>query len=115
MRSSRLLALLAAGFALAAMTATTPGLAQASPRSARIVPGPASPSRAAPKSGATLAQAPAGLRAALETSGATASPDTSRGRAQLTASDGGSGDELGYSVAISGSTALVSAPGNDGV
>src|SRR5205823_5940402 len=60
MRSSRLPALLAAGFALAAMTATTPGPARASPR------------------------------AALQTSlGATIGPDTSRGRAKLVASDGG--------------------------
>lgn len=72
----------------------------------------AASSRPAPSTGAlgsttrtmTLAQAPAGLRAAVQRA------DPGAAQAQLTASDGAGGDELGTSVALSGFTAVVGAP-----
>jgi len=63
----------------------------------------------------TLARAPAGLRAAARRT--LAPPATSSGISQheLTASDGTGADDFGWSVAISGATAVVGAPfRNDG-
>ncbi len=70
---------------------------------------------AVPGSGRTLAQAPAGLRAAVRrTLGV---PATSAGsaiqKATLIASDGAAHDTFGWSVAVSGSTAVVGAPGKN--
>ena len=70
---------------------------------------------AAAGSGLTLAQAPAGLRAAVRrTLGV---PAASAGGAfqqgTLTASDGAAHDNFGYSVAVSGSTAVVGAYGKN--
>ncbi len=63
-------------------------------------------------SGMKLSQAPAGLRAAvLQTLGATGSPAGSAfEKAELTASDGAHFNAFGFSVAVSGSTAVVGAP-----
>ena len=68
--------------------------------------------RAAPGSELTLAQAPAGLRAAVRRSlGVPAASASSAGRqAELTAADGAPGDIFGFSVALSGRTAVVGAP-----
>ena len=62
-------------------------------------------------SGRTLAQAPAGLRAAVRTALGSPKMSSSSGfqRARLTASDHARGDQFGYSAAISGSTAVVGA------
>jgi hypothetical protein len=67
---------------------------------------------AAPGSGLTLAQAPAGLRAAVRrTLGNPAGPAGSAAQqAKLTAADGAAGDQFGLAVALSGSTAVVGAP-----
>ena len=83
------------------------GASAASVSSARV--GPARPGRG---SELRLSQAPAGLQAAARRAlGAT---DSSQGspfqQAELTAPDGSAGDNFGYSVAISGSTAVVGAP-----
>ena len=69
----------------------------------------------APGSGLTLAQAPAGLRAAVRrTLGLPAVPASSAfQQAKLTAADGAANDQLGWSVAISKSTAVVGAPGKN--
>ena len=72
--------------------------------------------RAVPGSGLPLAQAPAGLRSAVRrTLGHV--PAVSAGsafqKATLTASDGAANDFFGYSVALSGSTAVVGAPDKD--
>jgi hypothetical protein len=65
------------------------------------------------QSGSSLSRAPAGLQAAVHrTLGAPASPasrDSVFQRAKLTASDAAGGDNLGDSVAIYGSTAVVGA------
>ena len=70
------------------------------------------PLPAAPGSGLTLSQAPAGLQAAVRrTLGVPAASTRSAAQqAELTAADGASGDEFGFSVALSGSTAVVGAP-----
>jgi FG-GAP repeat len=71
----------------------------------------------APASRMTLAQAPAGLRAAARaTLGQPPKPftDSSFQQAKLTAADAAGGDQLGNSVAISGSTAVVGAWGKNG-
>jgi len=67
---------------------------------------------AVPGRGLTLARAPAGLRAAVgRTLGLpAAAADGAFQQAKLTAADGALGDELGYSVAVAGSTAVVGAP-----
>jgi hypothetical protein len=59
----------------------------------------------------TLSQAPTGLQAAVRaTLRSPSGPSTVSGQqAELTASDGASGDQFGWSVAISGSTAVVGA------
>jgi FG-GAP repeat len=66
---------------------------------------------AVPGARPTLAQAPAGLREAVRRTLGT--PAVSAGsafqKAKLTAADGASGDSFGWSVAISGSTAVVGA------
>ncbi len=69
----------------------------------------------APGSGLTLAQAPAGLRTAVRrTLGLPAVPASSAfQQAKLTAADGAANDQLGWSVAISKSTAVVGAPGKN--
>jgi hypothetical protein len=94
-----------------AVLAVSEGIASASlaphryvPNGAHTVPGP----------GLTLAQAPAGLRAAvLRTLGIPAAVASSASRqAVLTAPDGASGDGFGGSVAISGHTAVVGGPGH---
>jgi hypothetical protein len=70
---------------------------------------------AAAGSGLTLAQAPAGLRAAVRR--ALSAPAASAGGAfqqgTLTAADGAAHDNFGYSVALSGSTAVVGAYGKN--
>jgi hypothetical protein len=64
-----------------------------------------------PGSGLTLAQAPAGLRSAVRrTLGAPATSAASASQqARLTASDGAKHDNFGWSVALSGTTAVVGA------
>lgn len=76
---------------------------------AAIHPGSAA---SAPGRRMSLAQAPAGLRAAVRrTPGARAvTPDDPFQQAKLTASGGAEGNDFGTSVAISGSTAVVGAP-----
>jgi nucleoside-specific outer membrane channel protein Tsx len=93
---------------LAATLWTSPGMASASVR------GPNASGRAptkAPAFGMTLSQAPTGLQAAVRaTLRSPSGPSTVSGQqAELTASDGASGDDFGSSVAISGSTAVVGA------
>jgi hypothetical protein len=59
----------------------------------------------------TLAQAPAGLQAAVRRAlGPSAASSSVSQQAELTATDGASGDQFGDSVAIYGSTAVVGAP-----
>src|SRR5262245_7815500 len=72
---------------VAAMLVTFPGMASASAGSSYVT------------GRMTLAQAPAGLRAAVHQ------------QAELTAGDGASGDAFGWTVSISGSTAVVGASG----
>jgi len=69
----------------------------------------------APGSELSLSRAPAGLRAAVDrTLGAPDRPLSSAvQQAELTASNGATGDELGGSVAISGSTAVIDAVGKN--
>jgi hypothetical protein len=67
--------------------------------------------RFGPDSRLTLAHAPAGLRAAVHKTLGTARPaDSAFQKDKLTASNGAEDDNLGYSVAISGTTAVVGAP-----
>lgn len=87
------------------------GVAAASSAFARVAGG----ARPGQRSGLTLAQAPAGLRAAVRrTLGV---PDAAQSsplqQAKLTASDGAAGNEFGYSVAIYESTAIAGAIGVD--
>jgi hypothetical protein len=64
-----------------------------------------------PDSALTLAQAPAGLRAAVRRTLGTSASSVARAsrQATLTASDGAKHDNFGWSVAIAGSTAVVGA------
>jgi FG-GAP repeat len=70
-----------------------------------------------PGSGLTLARAPSTLQAAVHRTLGVAASSAVRARqqAKLTASDRVPGDRFGYSVAVSGSTALVSANGKAAV
>src|SRR5215472_6459861 len=92
-----------------AIVGVCPGVASASAASSGHLRPAAHP---VPGSGLSLARAPAGLRAAVRrTLGLAAAPAASAfQQAKLTAAGGVSGDEFGYSVAISGSTAVVGAP-----
>jgi FG-GAP repeat/Phosphoesterase family len=95
------------------MVAATPGIASASVAGHRP---PRPGGFAVGGSGLSLAQAPAGLRAAVRrTPGlrAAGAGSTWSQQAELTASGGAAGDQLGWSVAISGSTAVVGAPGSN--
>jgi hypothetical protein len=95
-----------------AIVAASPGTASAS--AARH--GPLRPAAAAAGSaGLSLAQAPAGLRAAVRrTPGLRAlRAGSAFQQAKLTAAGGTAGDSFGDSVAISGSTAVVGAPNNN--
>jgi hypothetical protein len=110
------------GLSAGAVPAAVAGMAPLSHTHGRpvlTIPRPEPPGRnqrpplpAAPRSELTLAQAPAGLRAAVRrTLGV---PAASAGRAvrqaKLTAADGAPGDIFGFSVALSGRTAVVGAP-----
>ncbi len=93
------------------MVAASPGIASAAGHR------PPRPGGFAVKgSGPSLAQAPAGLLAAVRrTPGlrAAGAGSTWSQQAELTASGGATGDQLGWSVAVSGSTAVVGAPGSN--
>jgi hypothetical protein len=103
--------LIALGTALGMVTA----ILAASPRIASATEAlnrPMRPAaRAAPCPVLTLPQAPAGLQAALRKAMGMSSTSPNGGfqQAKLTPSDGASGDAFGFSVAISGSTAIVGA------
>ena len=87
-----------------------PGLASPRPGQPGWTKQPRLP--AAPGSGLTLAQAPAGLQAAVRrTVGIpAASAGSAVQQAKLTAADGAAEDQFGLAVALSGSTAVVGAP-----
>jgi FG-GAP repeat len=104
--------LLALATVLALMTAMVGAFTGAAPAALAAHRPPRPGGHAGPGSGLTLAQAPAGLRAAVRrTLGAPATPAASTfQQAKLTAADGAENDFFGNSVAISGSTALVGAP-----
>jgi hypothetical protein len=88
----------------AAVTATSAGVATASVAAPRV----ARPASLAPQSGLSLAQAPAGLRAAVaRTLGAPAAGKRWPQQAELTASRAAEADHFGWAVAISGKTAVV--------
>lgn len=92
---------------VAAMTAMTAGIAEASGSGPRV----AGPVRLTPRSEIALSAAPAGLQAAMaRTLGARAAGGRWSQRAELAASDGAEGDFFGATVAISGTTAVVGAP-----
>jgi len=90
----------------------SPGIASASSAAHR-------PARhrvhAAAGSGLTLAQAPAGLRSAVRRTLGTPAPSAGGAfqKAELTAADGAAHDNFGWSLAVSGSTAVVGAYGKN--
>jgi hypothetical protein len=105
----RVLALATVPAVVAVVVAASPGIAAASSAPHRQLR-PGAP--AMPGAGLALAQAPAGLRAAVHRT--LRIPAVSAGGAlrpaELTVSGGAAGDESGFSVAVSGSTAVVGAP-----
>ena len=105
--TGRAVALVTLAGLVTALLGASPAIASAAHAQPRppAVPGP----------GRTLAQAPAGLRAAVHRAlGHSVAPAASSfQQAKLTASDGGSADFFGFSAAISGATAVVGAYGNN--
>jgi FG-GAP repeat protein len=107
----RMLALATAlGVVVTAIVGACPGTALASSVAQRAVRHRAP---AVPGAGLTLAQAPAGLRAAVRRTLHTPAAPAVGGSPQagLAASDGATNDMFGVSVALSGSTAVVGALG----
>src|SRR5215469_3163808 len=94
-----------------AVVGASAGTASASAAPHRLWP----VTRVLPRPGLSLAQAPGGLRAAVHrTLGAGARLGAGAFRqTMLTASDTGSRDQVGFSVAVSGSTAVVGAYGHN--
>jgi hypothetical protein len=116
--AARRLGLWAGAAVVAVVPLAVTAVAGASPAAASATvaprPGLRHGAGALPGRGLTLAQAPAGLRAAVRrTLGAPAAAAAGAFEAKLTASDGALYDSFGLSVAISGSTALVGAPGKN--
>jgi hypothetical protein len=105
----RVLALATVLAAVTAVVGALPGIASASAAAHRPV---RHGMRSVPRSGLTLAQAPAGLRSAVRrTLGhvPAGSAGSAFQKATLTASDRAASDFFGFSVALSGSTAVVGA------
>jgi hypothetical protein len=87
----------------AALLTTHPGFASAAPTASH---------RARPASEMSLAQAPVGLQAAVRATLGTPTPAIGPGlQAELAAPDGATSDAFGWTVALSGSTAVLGAPG----
>jgi hypothetical protein len=102
-------------FALATVLAVAMAVVGASPEGASASSAAHLPSRpggrAVPGSGLTLAQAPPRLRAAVRRTLGTPIAASGVQKAKLTATDGAANDSFGFSVALSGSTAVVGAYG----
>jgi FG-GAP repeat len=107
----RVLALATVVAAVMAVAGVSPAIASASLASLAPQRSLHHGAHAVPGSGLTLAQTPAGLRSAVRrTLGAPATSAASASRqATLTASDRAKHDNFGWSVALSGSTAVVGA------
>ena len=104
-------AAVATAAAAAAVTAASPAIALAAAAPHRQMP---HSTGAVPGRGLTLAQAPAGLPAAVRrTLGLPAVAAAASQQAKLTAADAAANDSFGWSVAVSGSTAVVGAYGKN--